>query len=103
MDGNDFGCAGTEQLIQPLIDKAETELREKKVLEEEKIAAEEAAKFAEGEFTTCERRCFYKCCNFALQLIAMLYFCNFIWTPLLLIGNFRYHYGHFYNFQVECG
>ncbi|XP_067944278.1 ribonuclease inhibitor-like [Watersipora subatra] len=47
LDGNDFGCAGTEKLIIALVDKAETEIREKKILEEQKLAAEEAARLAE--------------------------------------------------------
>lgn len=62
MDGNDFGCAGTEKLIQPLIDKAETELREKKLVEAEKEAAEEKSRLAEGKLTTCMRIFIYEVC-----------------------------------------
>ena len=48
LDGNDFGCAGTEKLLLALVDKAETEMNDKRIAEEEKLAAEEAARIAAG-------------------------------------------------------
>jgi len=48
LDGNDLGCAGAEQILLPLVAKAEAELQERKQAEEAKLAAEAALKAAEG-------------------------------------------------------
>lgn len=48
LDGNELGCVGAEKLIADLVEKAETEQRDRRIIAEEKLAAEEEAKRLEG-------------------------------------------------------